>query len=142
MDKYLRRKKWLYCCFIDFRAAFDTLFRKALIFKLLQRNIGGSFLRTIQSMYSSIEYCVKIGNQVSDKFSSGVGVKQGCVLSPLLSNLFVRDLPSSITVYCDPVELWNEQMNCLQFADDLVVMSQSALGLQNALRQLENYCSQ
>ena len=32
-------------------------------------------------------------------------------------------------------------MNSLQFAEDLVLMSQSALGLQNALHQLENYCS-
>jgi hypothetical protein len=58
-------------------------------------------------MYSNVTYCVKIGNTYSDPIPSKIGVKQGCVLSPLLLNLYLSDLPMSIfkDCECDPVVL-------------------------------------
>lgn len=140
IDKYLNRKKWLYCCFVDFRACFDSLSRKALIYKLLKNGVGGTFLEVIISMYQSVNYCVKVNNKISETFSSTAGVKQGGVLSPLLFNILVSDLPE-IFDSCDPVMLWDKPLPCLQFADDLVLISSTSTGLQNAIDSLHNYCA-
>jgi exonuclease III len=142
IEKYaIGPKKYLYSCFIDFKTAFDTISRTALIYKLLKADIGGNFLGVLQSMYSNVSYSVKVNNQYSENFHSSVGVKQGCVLSPLLFSLFMRDLPNIFSKECDPVKLFDIDLSCLMFADDLILFSRSSTGLQNALNNLDEYCN-
>ena len=142
IDKYVNMasRSYLFVCFVDFRAAFDTVWRKALLYKLLKMGVAGNFLNVIDSMYSNVFYCVKINGYVSQPIPSSIGVKQGCVLSPLLFNLFLSDLPNLFANECHPVEIGDLKLNCLMFADDLVLMSQSAIGLQNCLTNLQMYC--
>ena len=142
IDKFINKvsKNYLYVCFIDFKSAFDTISRKALIYKLIQTDIGGNFVNIIESLYSSVFYCVKLKEGCTNFFSSKIGVKQGCVLSPTLFNIFLRDLPEIFDHTCDPVPLHTTPTSCLMFADDLIVMSTTATGLQCALDKLSIYC--
>ena len=141
INKYIfqKQRKYLYVCFVDFKAAFDTVWRDALFYKLIHKGIGGNFIDIIRSMYQNVYYCVKLSHGITPSFESTVGVKQGCVLSPLLFNLFLSDLPDIFTHYCDPVCLGNRFVNCLMFADDLVIMSETPTGLQSALSKLQKY---
>ena len=68
-------------------------------------------------------------------------MKQGCVLSPLLFNLYLSDLPRIFTDECHPIHLNDCKLNCLMFADDLILMSESAEGLQKCLDKLQEYCT-
>ena len=77
---------------------------------------------------------------LTDDFNSTVGVKLGCILSPLFFNIFLSDLPSIFDDSCDPVHLNNNPLHCLLYADDLILLSESANGLQNALDRLHAYC--
>lgn len=142
IDKYIfsTNRKYLFSCFVDFKSAFDTVWRKALIYKLLKLEIGGSFIATLESMYSDVSYCIKLNSQTTDKVTSNTGVKQGCVLSPVIFNLFLADLPATFDDSCHPVENFNSKLNCLMFADDIVLLSESAEGLQNSLNKLNIYC--
>ena len=144
IEKYATgSKRYLYSCFVDFKSAFDTVPRDALMYKLLRADIGGSFLKTIQSLYKpeGVKFSVKT-NRASKPFSSSIGVKQGCILSPLLFNLYTRDIPDIFNESCDPVALNGTILNCLMYADDLVLLSQSAKGLQNCLNSLEAFCKE
>ena len=44
-------------------------------------------------MYSNDESAVKIDNKLTEFFTCHAGVKQGCMLSPTLYNLYLSDLP-------------------------------------------------
>ena len=74
-------------------------------------------------------------------FTATVGVKQSDILSPNLFNIFINDV---VDVFdkdsCDPVQVGWAYFNCLLYADDVVLVSQSAQGLQNCLDKLGNYC--
>ena len=61
-------------------------------------------------MYSEVSYAVKTTHGITEKFSSNVGVKQGCVLSPSLFNLFLYDLPNIFDNTCNPVQLSDIQL--------------------------------
>ena len=82
------QRKKLFCCFIDFSRAFDTVWRVGLWRKLLSNNINGKILRIIKSMYEDIKSCVTINNETSGLFSCSTGVRQGENLSPFYS-LFI-----------------------------------------------------
>ena len=140
IDKYISKLDKLYVCFVDFASAFDTIWRNALLYKLVHVGVKGKLVSIIHDMYSSVLFSVKYKNKLTAPLSSNVGVKQGCVLSPLFFNIFLHDLPSIFDDSCDPVILDTVTLSCLMYADDLVIMSQSAVGLQNALNKLNSYC--
>lgn len=71
------------------------------------------------------------------------GVRQGCILSPLLFNLYINEIPKLFTeTASDPFILPNgTKLNSLLYADDLIILSRSKYGLQNCLNQLHNWCN-
>ena len=69
-------------------------------------------------------------------------VKQGCVFSPLLFNLFINKLPTVYDSQCDPVCVGDSPVNCLMWADDCVVMSTSEAGLQRSIDKTVNHFSE
>lgn len=92
-------------------------------------------------IYSDVSYCVKFKDGLSQPIQSSYCVKQGCVLSPLLFNIFLYDFPGVFDPSCDPVNIFDQQLNCLMYADDLVLLSESYTGLQNCLNKLYSYTS-
>ena len=78
------RKQKLFCAFIDFSQAFDSIWRVGLWRKLLFNSVDGKFFRIVTSMYNNIKFCVKSNNETSSFFASQCGVRQGENLSPML----------------------------------------------------------
>ena len=93
----------------------------------------------IKILYTRSTCAVKLGKNRTDSFSYRLGVKQGCILSPLLFNLFINELPLSFNASnTDPFTLPNgTKLNSLLYADDLVILSKSKTGLDNCLKALE-----
>jgi hypothetical protein len=140
LDKYVQNGSPLYACFIDFRKAFDNVWREALLCKLLQANIRGKLFNIIENMYRCDQACLKIGQQRSQFFPCNVGVKQGDVLSPNLFNLFINDLPDFLSGDTTAPVLGDTTIDSLLYADDLVIFSLSSAGLQQSLSNLDRYC--
>ena len=89
IEKYaLQGRKKLFVCFFDIKKAFDTLDRITLFYKLLLKySIGGSFLKLLTEMYQNNQMYVKLSSGLTQPFITPQGVKQGCVLSPLIFNI-------------------------------------------------------
>ena len=62
-------------------------------------------------------------------------------MSPLLFKIFLRDLPDIFSSDCDPVELYDSKVNCLLYADDLILLSETSAGLQLCLHKLLYFCN-
>ena len=134
-------KKYLYTAFVDFSKAYDTVWREALYYKLITGEVSGNFLDVIMSIYKNYRLQIKLQEGLTEPIKTNVGLKQGCVLSPLLFNFYINDLPSVFSNQeCDPITIYNESLNCLMYADDLVLLSTTAEGLQNCLDRLGKYC--
>ena len=91
VDKYVHgpREK-IYACFADFKRAFDSVWHEELfIHKLLQIGVGGYFYKLIQNLYSNSSCTLKIGRSQTRSFHYLRGVRQGCILSPLLFKLII-----------------------------------------------------
>jgi len=92
---------------------------------------------TFKSFYCQSEVCVN-GKQLKP-FHVGVGLGQGCILSPLLFIIYMNWIDKrSQTSEC--ATIGNCKINCLLFADDLVLFSSAESGLQHALNNFAATC--
>ena len=91
-------------------------------------------------MYSSVQACVRWGASLSEFFECSLGVKQGCLFSPLIFSLLISEVADFVRengkhgIQLIPVF---EQIFLLLFADDVVLVSSALGGLQNQINNLE-----
>ena len=74
----MRKKTW--CCFLDIRKAYDTVFREGLWKGMIGKGIGGKMWRVVKTLYREVGNCVRLGEEMTDWFSVDVGLRQGCIL--------------------------------------------------------------
>ena len=143
------RKRKLFCCFIDFSKAFDSVWRAGLWQKLLKSGIDGKLFRTINSMYQNIKSCVRVNGIHSPFFASLCGVRQGENLSLLLFALYLNDLELYLTEngcegisvqYSDDDIFTYFKILVLLYAEDTVLFAETETVLQNNLNIFKAYC--
>ena len=78
-------------------------------------------------MYLNDKCRVKVGNYLNENINPTRGVRQGCILSPLLFNIFLADLP--VTIKSSDHESRSigdgKQLNYILWADDLILLSKT-----------------
>ncbi len=89
MEEYLRKDMKLNAAFMDLEKAYGSIDREALQNALKVYGLGGLVMKGIKAFYREVNACVKIAGELSDSFAFGVGVRQGCVMSPWLFNIFM-----------------------------------------------------
>ena len=93
--------------------------------------MGGRLLRGVQSFYESSRACVRVANGLSEWFPVCVGLRQGCVMSPWLFNMYMDGVVREVNarVLGNGCELWNGnerlRLNQLLFADDAALVADS-----------------
>ena len=82
IDKQFHKNEKLYCCFVDFSKAFDTVWRKGLFATLKTFDLHDQMPSIIEDLYSNTYGHVTVGNFMSENFEINLGVKQGDPPSP------------------------------------------------------------
>ena len=155
LDFYLGQRKKLFCAFIDYRKAFDSVDRVNLWKKLLSNNINGKLFNVVFNMYKQAKSCVKLNGIKSSYFNCLAGVRQGENLSPLLFAIFLSDLEMFLYKKYDGLPELRESVYkllesddtvmylnifVLLYADDTIILAESKDQLQRALVGMKEYC--
>ncbi|MCO5596305.1 hypothetical protein L7F22_050366 [Adiantum nelumboides] len=88
--------KRIYCSFVDFRKAFDTVLRARLMRRLQEMGVTTVLTWGIMALYRSVTGHVRTPEGISDLVLSTIGVKQGCPLSPTLFGMYVDEVSDYI----------------------------------------------
>ena len=146
------KRKKLFCAFVDFEKAFDKVCRSALWYKMTLSSVTGYMYNIIYNMYQNIKSCISYNGAISDYFPCENGVRQGENLSPFLFSLFLNDLEDflcqeNITGLSSIRTEFENRLNTylklfiILYADDTVIMAESANDLQLALDKFHDYCN-
>lgn len=91
--------------FLDISKAFDSVWHRGLVHKLLTKGVSLAMVQLIHSYLMRRTFQVKLRSCRSTQRGIEAGVPQGSVLSPLLFNIYVSDLPTTagttMAIYAD-----------------------------------------
>ena len=129
-----------FACYIDFSKAYDRIPRSLLWYKLNKIGINGNILCALQALYSNVKCQVRVNECISDSFEVTCGLKQGCLVSPTLFNLYVNDLVTTINMLDRGIKVGDKKVSLLLYADDMVLLGSCARDIQYMLDALHQWC--
>ncbi len=145
--KYLGKNRKLHAGFMDLEKTNDRFDREALWNVLKIYGVTGQLMEEIKTFDREANTCVKVDGELSDFFAFGVGVRQGCVMSPWLFYILMdggrRQMKAKVGNVSARLKLngvdWSAA-DCL-FADDTVLLAGSERYLRRVVDQFYSVCS-
>ena len=127
--------KDIYACFIDYEKAFDRVNHERMITCLKDIGLDRKYIRLIVNFYWTQKAHIQLEQDVSGDIMIKRGVRQGCVLSPCLIDLYTE------IIFChiedmDGVVMGGTRINKLRYADDTVLLAESEESLQATLDEV------
>jgi exonuclease III len=139
MQKCYDMRKNLFICFVDYRKAFDTIKHAPLMKLLKEVGVDGKDLRIINNLYKDQYAQVRLGdNTTTEAFKIRKGVRQGCILSPMLFNMYLERIfqialeGSEIGLKVNGLPISN-----LRYADDTALLAESIEDLQELVNRID-----
>ena len=135
-DRYLQHQQDLFHVFVDFKKAFDRVWHAALWSTMKLYNINANLIKVIESLCSKATSAVYYNGSVREWFRTTVGVRQGCLLSPTLFNIFLeRIMTDALENHEGSVSIGGRTITNLRFADDIDALA----GKEDELVKLINH---
>ena len=94
-EKYLQHQQNPYHVFIDLKEkAFDRVWHATLWATMRMYNVSANLVHTFEQLYDKATSAVQMNGSIGEWFRTTVGVRQGCLLSPILCNIFLERIMS------------------------------------------------
>lgn len=129
----------VYLAFLDLQNAFPSVDQNILWFKLWQLGVRGPMFDIVRLIYTHMSYNLRQDRELSEAFSSDIGILAGDPCSPLFWLLFAADC--NFPEHSDDVHLAGYTLSSLFHADDLALLSYSPEGLQEKINCVLRWCS-
>ena len=150
VEKATEYRTPVHLCFVDLTKAYDSVDGTALAAVLRSYGVPHQLVDIIQELHTDTRCHVRTADGVSDDFPVNSGVRQGCVLSPLLFNCFMDRILREATKMMDgglhdeystsgglflSYQDKTTALTCIQdllYADDLTMVAETRRDLQHA----------
>jgi len=126
-EKAREYRKNIYFCFIDYAKAFDCVDLNKLWKILQEMGIPDDLTCLLRNLYAGQEATVRTGHGTTDWFQIGKGVRQGCILSPCLFNLYAEYIMQNagLDEAQAGIKTARRNINNCRYADDTTLMEES-----------------
>ena len=139
MEKTREYQKDVYVCFIDYSKAFDCIDHDKLWNCLKQMGIPEHLQELIRSLYENQDATVRTAFGNTNWFKISKGIRQGCILSPALFNLYAETIMRrcNLDESLIGVKIGGRNINNLRYADDTTLLAESEQELEYLIRRVK-----
>ena len=126
MEKGREIKKNISFCFIDYAKAFDCVDHNILWKTLKEMGLPDHLTCLLRNPYAGQEATVRTGHGTTDCFQKGKGVRQGCILSPCLINLYAESIMrnAGLEEAEAGIKIAGRNINNLRYADNTTLTAE------------------
>ena len=144
IEQSLEWNSSLYLVFIDYMKAFDSIHQETLWKIMKLYGVPSKFIKLVRMFYTDVKCSVVSEGGLTNWFEVKSGVKQGCVMSGFLFLLVVDWIMSQAVKDNNTGIRWNmmEQLEDLDFADDIALLASHWNQLQRKLNRIKQYGDQ
>ena len=137
IEKAREFQKNIYFCFIDYAKAFVWITTNWKILK--EMVIPDHLTCLLRNLYAGQDTTVRTGHGTIDWFQIGKGVRQGCILSPCIFNLYAEHIMQNARLDEAQVgiKIAGRNINNLRYADDTTLMAESEEELKGLLMKVK-----
>ena len=130
----------VFAVFIDYKKAFDRVWHDGLFTVMQLYGIPQKLINIIRDLYSKAKSCIRLNNNLTEWFETTIGVRQGCLLSPDLFNLFLENILAEAFEDCKKlgINVDGYKLKDLRFADDIALIADSEEDLQTLIEQVHD----
>ena len=127
MEKAREFQKNIYFCFTDHAKAFDCVDHNKLWKILQEMGIPEHLTCVLRNLYAGQEATVRTGHGTTDWFQTGKGVRQVCILSPCIFNLYAEYIMRNAGLEKTQagIKFAGRNINSLRYSDDTTPMAES-----------------
>ena len=120
-------RKNIYFCFVDYAKAFDCVDHDKLWKILKDMGIPDHLTCLLRNLHAGQEATVRTGHETTDWFQIRKEVRQGCILSPCLFNLYAEYIMRNarLVEVQAGIKIAGRNINNLRYADDTMLMAES-----------------
>ena len=138
MEKAREFQKNIYFCFIDNAKAFDCVDHNKLWKILKEMGLPGHLTCLLRNLYADQEATFRPGHETMDRFQVQKGVRQGCILSPCLFNLYAEYIMRNARLDKAQagIKIAGRNINNLRYADT-TLMTESEEELKSVLMKVK-----
>ena len=106
---------------------------------LKEMGIPDHFTCFLRNLYAGQEATVRIGHGTTDWFQIGKGVRQGCILSPCLFNLYAEYIMRNAGLHKSQagIKIARRNISNLSYADDITLMAENEEELKSLLMKVK-----
>ncbi|KAF5364461.1 hypothetical protein D9758_010702 [Tetrapyrgos nigripes] len=133
-----KRNQTLFVAFVDISNTFPSTNHNGLWNCLKDLGLTGMYYDWLQNLYTDMCFHLVLGNTVSDDFVTGSGVLMGDPASPMLWNLYLSTF--SLPNHPDNMVINGTCISHLEHANNMVIISTLASGLQRHINELQHWC--
>ena len=110
-EKFLDKNKCFYVAYMDLERDYDKVDRETMWRVWGMYGMIGHLLKGVKSLYVKSGACVRVCREGDEWFEVGVGLRRGCLMSPLLFNLFMDPAMKEVREKAGDVgvTLWDER---------------------------------
>ena len=132
-------QKNIYFCFIDYAKDFGCVDHNKLWNILKELGIPDRLTCLLRNLCAGQEATVRTGHETTDSFQIGKGVRQGCILSPCLFNLYSDYIMrnAGLDEVRAGIKIAWRNINNLRYADDTTLMAESEKELKSLLMKVK-----
>ena len=138
IEQSLEWQSPLYMTFVDFEKAFDSVDRET-IWKLMSHyGIPSKFINITKRLYEDPCCQVIHKGKLTSPFAVNTGVRQGCMLSPMIFLIVIDWIMKKTTAENNTGIQWTftKKLEDLDFADDIALLSHRQQDAQSKLNRL------
>ena len=137
-EKYLKNQQDLYHVFINCKRAFYRVWHAALWATMRKYNISTDLIQVIKKPYNKATSAVLFNNSIGGWFRTTVGVRQGCLLSYTLFDIFLERIKTDASEdYEVTVSIGGRTITDPRFADDINGLAREEEELANLVECLD-----
>ena len=138
MERHIESQQDLYRNVIDIKKAFDRVWHDVL-WSLLTFGINSNIISMIKSLYCNSSSAVIINNIEGNTFKATVGVRQGCLPSPVLFNVFLEEIIADIqNNHTSSISIGGVSISNLIFENYIDLIAGNTQELQALTEKLSN----